>query len=129
MQKLIFVIFLSLILLFSCQQDQPLASLNQESPETNLSIEDIDCDDSLRVNVMTRNIYVGTDVDTGRIWGLGGATVEEAGQVAFGMGGDIPGYHAFFMGYLDKKLIVTAMINTVGDVITPSISALEYISQ
>jgi len=72
---------------------------------------------------------VGTDVDSGLTWGLGGVTIEEFGQVAFGMGGDIPGYHAFFMGYLDKKLIVTAMINTVGDVITPSISALEYISQ
>jgi len=72
---------------------------------------------------------MGTDVDSGRMWGLGGATVEEVGQVAFGMGGDIPGYHAFFMGYLDNKLIVTALINTVGDVITPSISALEYIGQ
>jgi len=69
---------------------------------------------------------LGTGVDRGLLWGLGGLQIEPG---AFGMGGDIPGYHAFFMGYLDNKLIVTALINTVGDVITPSISALQYISQ
>ena len=73
---------------------------------------------------------MGTDVVDGRDWGLGGATGELVGHVAFGMGGDIPGYHAFFIGYLDSKLIVTALINTEeGDVIAPSFTALEYISQ
>ena len=66
--------------------------------------------------------------DSGLEWGLGGATVEAAGQKAFGMGGDIPGYHAFFMGSLETGLIVTAMINTVGDVMTPSISAFGYVA-
>ena len=64
MQKIIFVLFLSFILFFSCQQDQPLSPLNEKTSEINLSIDDIECDDSLKVNVMTRNIYVGTDVDT-----------------------------------------------------------------
>jgi len=73
---------------------------------------------------------LGTDVDTGRTWGLGGATLEMGEFKAFGMGGDIPGYHGFFIGVLDAKLIVTALVNTQeGDVITPSLSALEYISQ
>jgi len=73
---------------------------------------------------------LGTDVDSGRTWGLGGATLEMGGFRGFGMGGDIPGYHGFFVGVLDTKLIVTALVNTEeGDVITPSISALEYISQ
>jgi len=73
---------------------------------------------------------LGTDVDSGRIWGLGGATLDMGGLRAFGMGGDIPGYHGFFIGFLDNKLIVTAMCNTEeGDVITPSLSALEYIHQ
>ena len=73
---------------------------------------------------------MGTDVDSGRIWGLGGATLDMGGLRAFGMGGDIPGYHAFFVGFLDNKLIVTALCNTEeGDVINPGISALQYISQ
>ena len=73
---------------------------------------------------------LGTDVDSGRIWGLGGATLDMGGLRAFGMGGDIPGYHGFFIGFLDNKLIVTALVNTQeGDVITPSLSALQYISQ
>jgi len=73
---------------------------------------------------------LGTDVDSGRTWGLGGATLEMGGFRGFGMGGDIPGYHGFFVGVLDTKLIVTALVNTQeGDVIMPSISALEYISQ
>jgi endonuclease/exonuclease/phosphatase family metal-dependent hydrolase len=63
MQKIIFVLFLSFILFFSCQQDQPLSPVNEDATQINLNIEDIECDDSLKVNVMTRNIYVGTDVD------------------------------------------------------------------
>ncbi|GAH64071.1 unnamed protein product, partial [marine sediment metagenome] len=73
---------------------------------------------------------LGTDVDSGRTWGLGGATLEMGSFRGFGMGGDIPGYHGFFVGVLDTKLVVTALVNTQeGDVIMPSISALEYISQ
>jgi hypothetical protein len=72
---------------------------------------------------------LGTDEDGVRLWGLGGATLEML-PGAFGMGGDIPGYHAFFVGFLDNKLIVTALVNTEeGDVMMPSLSALQYISQ
>ena len=73
---------------------------------------------------------LGIDVSSGRPWGLGGAGLEIGGLRAFGMGGDIPGYHAFFAGFLDNKIVVTAAINTQeGDVITPSMAALQYISQ
>ncbi|MBA7470586.1 D-aminopeptidase [subsurface metagenome] len=73
---------------------------------------------------------LGTDVDSGVLWSLGGVTLDMGSLRAFGMGGDIPGYHAFFVGVLDTKLIVTALVNTQeGDVIMPSISALQYISQ
>jgi D-alanyl-D-alanine carboxypeptidase len=72
---------------------------------------------------------LATDEDGVKLWGLGGATLEML-PGAFGMGGDIPGYHAFFIGFLDNKLIVTALVNTEeGNVINPSISALQYISQ
>jgi len=73
---------------------------------------------------------LGTDASSGRLWGLGGGALEIDGLRGFGMGGDIPGYHAFFMGFLDNKIVVTALCNTEeGDVITPSMSALQYISQ
>jgi len=67
----------------------------------------------------------------GREWGLGGGVAEVAGREGFGMGGDTTGYHAFFIGVLDSKLVVTALVNTEeGDVISPSIAALQqYISQ
>ena len=65
-----------------------------------------------------------------RAWGLGGGVAEVAGHKAFGMGGDTTGYHAFFIGILDSKLVVTALVNTEeGNVIFPSMAALEYISQ
>lgn len=65
MQKSIFVILLSVVFLLSCQQNQPLAPSNTELPQSELAANDIECDDdSLKINVMTRNIYVGTDVDT-----------------------------------------------------------------
>lgn len=68
---------------------------------------------------------LGTDDE--RAWALGGAVAEIDGSQGFGMGGDVPGYHAFFIGMLDSKLIVTALINTEeGDVIAPSLAALEY---
>jgi len=73
---------------------------------------------------------LGTDAADGRNWGLGGAAAELDGRPGFGMGGDIPGYHAFFVGLLDSKLVVTALVNIEeSDVISPSIAALEYISQ
>jgi D-alanyl-D-alanine carboxypeptidase len=70
-------------------------------------------------------------IGDGRAWGLGGGVIEVAGYKAFGMGGDTTGYHAFFIGTLDGKFIVTALVNTdEGDVISPSISAMQqYISQ
>jgi len=72
---------------------------------------------------------VGTDVNYGLLWGLGGGTIEEFGPEAFLMAGDIPGYHAFFIGVLDTKFVVTALVNIQeGDVIMPGISAIQYIS-
>ncbi len=66
----------------------------------------------------------------GRAWGLGGGIIEVAGRTAFGMGGDSVDYHAFFIGILDSKLVVTALVNAGdGEVIAPSLAALKYISQ
>ena len=71
---------------------------------------------------------VGTEA--GRAWALGGGVIEVDGCTGFGMGGDTTGYHAFFIGIPDSKLVVTALINTEeGDVISPSMAALQYISQ
>jgi D-alanyl-D-alanine carboxypeptidase len=72
---------------------------------------------------------VGTEGQ--RAWALGGGVVEVAGRKGFGMGGDTTGYHAFFIGILDSKLVVTALVNTEeGNVISPSMAALQqYISQ
>ena len=73
---------------------------------------------------------LGNDVNYGLLWGLGGGTIEEFGPEVFLMAGDIPGYHAFFIGVLDTKFVVTALVNTQeGDVIMPGISAIQYISQ
>ncbi|HET9587643.1 MAG TPA: serine hydrolase [Anaerolineales bacterium] len=67
----------------------------------------------------------------GRAFALGGVVFEVAGRKAFGMTGDsTTGYHAFFVGIPDSKLAVTALVNTVeGNVISPGLAALEYISQ
>ena len=65
----------------------------------------------------------------GRKWGLGGGEMEIDGHKAFAMGGDTPGYHAFFIGTLDGKFIVTALVNSEGDVIAPSMDALKSIIQ
>jgi D-alanyl-D-alanine carboxypeptidase len=71
---------------------------------------------------------LGKDAETGRLWGLGGATVEGV-PGAFGMGGDVPGYHAFFVGVAGTKLVVAALVNTEeGDVITPGLTAFQYLS-
>jgi D-alanyl-D-alanine carboxypeptidase len=68
------------------------------------------------------------DAETGLLWGLGGATLETLPPGAFGMGGDIPGYHAFFMGIQGSKFVVAALANTEeGDVISPSLMALDYL--
>lgn len=64
----------------------------------------------------------------GWAWGLGGGPITVAGHKAFAMGGDTVGYHAFFIGTLDSRLIVTALVNTnEGDVISPSMDALKSI--
>ena len=71
---------------------------------------------------------LGHEDASGRDWGLGGAVITEGDMVAFGMGGDIPGFHAFFIGVLDTEFVVAAACNTQGgDVITPSLGALQYI--
>ena len=71
---------------------------------------------------------VGTGGD-GRAWGLGGGVMKVDGHKAFAMGGDTPGYHAFFIGTLDGRFIVTALVNSEGNVISPSLAALRIISQ
>jgi D-alanyl-D-alanine carboxypeptidase len=69
---------------------------------------------------------VAKDVASGLVYGLGGATVETI-PGSFGMGGDIPGYVAFFAGIENTKYVVAALVNTdEGDVIGPSMMALEY---
>ena len=76
--------------------------------------------------VMTQPLATGD----GRTWALGGGVLELNGRTAFGMGGDTTGYHAFFIGIPDTKLIVAALINTnEGEVISPSMAFLENISQ
>ena len=64
MKKTIFVVLLSFILFVSCQQEQPLSPTLDNVSESDLVIDGMECEDSLKINVMTRNIYVGTDVDT-----------------------------------------------------------------
>jgi len=65
----------------------------------------------------------------GAAWGLGGGAMEVEGHKAFAMGGDSTGYHAFFIGTLNGKFIVTALVNTDGNVISPSMAALKSIIQ
>jgi len=65
----------------------------------------------------------------GASWGLGGGAMEVEGHKAFAMGGDSTGYRAFFIGTLDGRFIVTALVNTDGDVISPSMNALKSIIQ
>jgi D-alanyl-D-alanine carboxypeptidase len=66
----------------------------------------------------------------GREWALGGGVMTVNGHTAFGMGGDSTDYHAFFIGIPDSKFVVTALVNTdTGEVISPSITALQSISK
>ncbi|MFC2105846.1 alpha/beta fold hydrolase [Candidatus Bipolaricaulota bacterium] len=83
-----------------------------------------------RESLATMATPMGHEALTGMDWGLGGFVIQESGLVAFGMGGDIPGFHAFFIGILDTDLVVTAACNTQeGELITPSLAALEYIKR
>jgi hypothetical protein len=44
------------------------------------------------------------------------------------MGGDVPGYHAFFIGIRGTKFVVAGLVNTEeGDVVTPGLMALDYL--
>ena len=66
----------------------------------------------------------------GAAWGLGGGVMELEGHKVFAKSGDSTGYHAFFIGTLDGKFIVTALVNTdEGNVILPSMDALKSIIQ
>ena len=79
------------------------------------------------LTIMTQPVANGD----GRAWALGGAVLDVAGHKAFGMGGDTGmGYHTFFIGSLDSKLVVTALVNAEeGDAIAPSMIALERLNQ
>lgn len=71
---------------------------------------------------------VAKDDESDRLWGFGGATMEALPPGSFGMGGDVPGYHAFFVGLQGTKLAVAALVNTEqGDVIAPSLAVFEYL--
>jgi D-alanyl-D-alanine carboxypeptidase len=70
---------------------------------------------------------VAKEVESGRLWGLGGATLEGV-PGGFGMGGENPGYRAFFVGMGGTKLVVAALVNTEeGDVVTPGLMAFDYL--
>jgi hypothetical protein len=44
------------------------------------------------------------------------------------MGGENPGYHAFYVGVPEPKLVVAALANThEADTVTPGLMALEYL--
>jgi len=65
-----------------------------------------------------------------RAWGFGGGPITVGGHKAFAMGGGSVGYHAFFIGTLDGRFIVTALVNTdEGDVESPSMDVLKSIIQ
>jgi len=69
-------------------------------------------------------------IEGGRAWGFGGGPMTVGGHKAFAMGGDSVGYHAYFIGTLDGRFIVTALVNTdEGDVESPSMDALKSIIQ
>lgn len=69
-------------------------------------------------------------IEGGTAWGFGGGPIMVGGHNSFAMGGDSVGYHAFFIGTLDSKFIVTALVNTdEGNVESPSMDALKSIIQ
>jgi D-alanyl-D-alanine carboxypeptidase len=70
---------------------------------------------------------VAPDDESDQLWGFGGATLATLPPGSFGMGGDAEVYHAFFAGIQGTKYVVAALVNTAeGDVIGPSLMALEY---
>jgi D-alanyl-D-alanine carboxypeptidase len=70
---------------------------------------------------------LASEVGSPRLWGLGGAALESL-PGSFGMGGDVVGYHAFFIGLQNTKFVVAALVNTEeGDVVDPGAMALEYL--
>jgi D-alanyl-D-alanine carboxypeptidase len=71
---------------------------------------------------------ISEEPETGRLYGLGGATMKMLPPGAFGMGGDAEAYHSFFAGIRGTKYVVAALVNTSqGDAIGPSFMALDYI--
>jgi D-alanyl-D-alanine carboxypeptidase len=67
------------------------------------------------------------DPENGVVWGLGGATLENL-PGGFGNEGGIPGYSAFYLGVQGTKMAVATLLNTEGgDVIGPSLMALDYL--
>jgi len=73
---------------------------------------------------------LGIDAENGIPFGLGGGVLEIGGLRAFGMLGGLPGYSAFFIGFLDNKIIVIAVCNTSDcDAMGTGISALEFMSE
>ena len=77
------------------------------------------------LELMSQSVGTGD----GWAWGIGGGEMEVDGHKAFGMGGDNACYQTFFIGTLDGKFIVVALVNTNGDVKSPSMDALQlYIS-
>ena len=78
------------------------------------------------LDLMSQTVGMGN----GGAWGLGGGVGEVAGHKTFEMSGGDMGYHAYSIGTLDGKFIVTALVNTEeGNVKSPSLAALRYISQ
>jgi D-alanyl-D-alanine carboxypeptidase len=68
---------------------------------------------------------LATDAVGGRLWGLEGATLG-SNRAAFGMGGDVVGYHDFFIGIQGIKIVAAGLVNTEeGDVVSPGLMALE----
>lgn len=71
---------------------------------------------------------LGVDQDSGRLWGLGGATLESLPK-GFGMGGETVGHRAFFVGVQDSRILVAALANSEeSDVVGPGLMALEYLT-
>jgi hypothetical protein len=71
---------------------------------------------------------LATDAESGIMWGLGGGTLPSLPPGAFGMGGDVPGYHAFFSGIQGTRLATAALVNTEeGDVVGPGLMALDFL--
>lgn len=78
------------------------------------------------LDLMSQTVGMGN----GGAYGLGGVVGKVAGHKTFAMSGGDMGYHAYFIGTLDGKFIVTALVNTEeGNVKSPSLAALRYISQ